>query len=947
MLPERRIIEVYDPNGGSVGSGYLLTSRLVLTARHVVEAALPRECPPTPEQSEFEAFSLPSVHPRCRLRPLDRTGRSKFVDAIAVWWMRSIDAALLLILPNPEFDLKPVASLSWSDLSTADPIDVTAVGFPDADSAARIRDSRQIFGIVAPLSGVKNNRWVVHVHGSIGPPRSGSPSAWAGMSGAALFADQFLIGILEVDADPVRPERMELWALPVRTFAMQKDFGAWIRWDGGTEAWKQSAVGPFGTYRMLREVTGATQSAGTHTSAFPPRQLPKTVTGFVGRESEHSDLSRLFTNTSESKAILITALSGMGGVGKTALAVKWAHDVASRFPDGQLFVELRGHDPVSPPRDSADVLNELLAGMNVKPADVPAQLTAKAAMFRTLLANRQTLIILDNAASAEQVRPLLPASNSAVVLITSRSNLSGLVARDGVERIRLGTLPEDKAVELLRLAAGDHDQKVSFSALAELAYLCSYLPLALRIAGEKISNHLDDIDTLIRDLSQKDNRLSALGTDDDESSEVRAVFFWSYKDLPADAAKMFRLIGLHSGAEISVGAAAALANVSRNKASNTLHILSSANVLDYLGGGRYKMHDLLRLYARERAQHEEEPEEKHRAVARVLTWYLHGADAADRVLRSARMRPTLDQLDMDLDKDEVITHTEAMQWCDREEANLTSGVVQAADFGLHTIAWKLPISMWGYLTQSRKWSNWVAPYKVAEKSARSLGDVAAESWATHNLGQAYRELKLYTEAQECYNRALALRRESGDRWGEAHTLTAMGACQLDQGNLQLAIEYFNDSLRIHELLSDPSGQGATLERLGDAYRGLGDIPNALSSYERALELWVEIRHELGRGWVFNSIGLLREREGDTQEAISNFRRALSIHRQIMHKYGVATILMNLGRNLIDLGQIDEGRACWRDALALFKELVDPRSSQLHALIEALDLSNTRNDNGAS
>jgi tetratricopeptide (TPR) repeat protein len=498
-------------------------------------------------------------------------------------------------------------------------------------------------------------------------------------------------------------------------------------------------------------------------------------------------------------------------------------------------------------------------------------------------------------------------------------------------------MQETEAVSLLR-AAIDGEPALPQELASALANLCGRLPLALRIAAEKISERPNELVELVADLSDEARRLSLLTLDDDDSSEVRAVFSWSYRDLPHDASKLFRLIGLHSGPEISVGAAAALIGQPLRKVSGILGILASAHILEYIGNSRYKMHDLLRLYARERVNEEESADERLHAVRRVLTWYLHVADAADRVLRrTTHHRPELDPLEHNSPLPVFNTHAEAMRWCDVENANLAAGVIQASKFRLHAIAWMLPINMWGYLVESRRWPSWIAPYHVAYESARSLGDSFAEAWTVHNLGQAYRELRLYSDAQQCYEKALELRRRTGDTWGEAHTLTAIGRLHLDQGLFESSIHYLDRSLEVHENIRDPSGLGATLQRLGDAYNGIGDADSASAHYDRALIIWTDIGNVLQAGWVHNSIGLIRECQQDLQSAVDCLEKALAAHESIGHDYGTATILVNLGRCLLARGQKEEARACWCRARDIFESLGDSGVQQVVALIDRLDL----------
>jgi len=363
-----------------------------------------------------------------------------------------------------------------------------------------------------------------------------------------------------------------------------------------------------------------------------PRQLPMDVPYFTGRASEITQLDGvLMTQTADDRprAVVISAIDGTAGVGKTALAVHWAHQVQHRFPDGQLHINLRGYD-AGPAVTPDEALNRFLRALGVSSARIPTELDERAALYRSLLVGRRMLILLDNAATSQQVRPLLPGSPGCQVVVTSRSSLSGLVVREGARRITLDALRPDDALVLLRQLIGPNRTDAERPAAAELARLCAFLPLALRIAAERAaSSPHTTLADLVRELTDEHHRLELLATDD-EATTVRAVFSYSYGNLDPDHARAFRLLSLHPGPDISTPAAAALIGVSLTCARQLLDALRHAHLIESVSHDRYRFHDLLRLYATERANVEETEQDRTTAIRRVLSWYLHAADAADR-----------------------------------------------------------------------------------------------------------------------------------------------------------------------------------------------------------------------------------------------------------------------------------------------------------------------------
>ncbi len=360
------------------------------------------------------------------------------------------------------------------------------------------------------------------------------------------------------------------------------------------------------------------------------------------------------------------------------------------FPDGQLYVNLRGYDP-GEPVTAQEALHRFLTGLGVPANAVPAHTESAAALFRSLLADRRVLIVLDNAATAAQVRPLLPGHSGCFVVVTSRGRLSGLAVRDGAHRTTLGTLPEPEAVALLRTVTSGYRPEDDAEKLVELARLCARLPLALRIAAERAACHPHmRLDELIADLRDESGLWDVLSTGDEQDADaVRSVFAWSYRALSPDAARLFRLLGLHPGPEFGIAVAAALAGISGRKARQLLDVLVGAHLLEQTAPDRFAFHDLLRAYAMDQARLEETPDSRAAVLRRVLDWYLHTADAVQGLMAPARDRLALDPADEQVAPLSFSDYDQGVDWAERERKNLIAAVRAAEKAGLDLYAWRL------------------------------------------------------------------------------------------------------------------------------------------------------------------------------------------------------------------------------------------------------------------
>ena len=500
-----------------------------------------------------------------------------------------------------------------------------------------------------------------------------------------------------------------------------------------------------------------------------PRQLPGPVRQFVGRDSELAALTALLDQADTMPdAVLISAIGGTAGVGKTALAVRWAYQIAERFPHGQLYVNLRGYDP-DEPLPAADALAGFLRDLGVSGPDIPAGCSERAARFRSLLAGRRMLVVLDNAAQAEQVRPFLPGNPECVTLVTSRDALAGLVARDGAVRLDLDLLPLPEAVGLLRGLIGSRVDE-DLTAAAALARQCCGLPLALRVAAELAAAKPDiPLADLAAELADLQRRLDALETGGDERAAVRSVLSWSYRHLSPPAAKMFRLLGLHPGPDTTISAAASLTGVPLVEARHALGELTRAHLITEHLPGRYAFHDLLRAFAAGQAHATDELAARRAATGRILDHYLHTAHAADMLLNPAR-----DQIGLPVHADGVRPQQfrdrgQALEWFRTEHKVLLAALALAADAGFDTQAWQLAWTMVDFFEFLGHWHDWIATQRTAIAATQRLADRAAEARCCRALGYAYARTGSDHDAQAHLTRALSLFRQADDPVGKART----------------------------------------------------------------------------------------------------------------------------------------------------------------------------------
>ncbi|HYZ57606.1 MAG TPA: BTAD domain-containing putative transcriptional regulator [Streptosporangiaceae bacterium] len=701
----------------------------------------------------------------------------------------------------------------------------------------------------------------------------------------------------------------------------------------------------------------ATVSEGPAPLAYPaspaypaPAQLPLEAPGFSGRHAELDRMHRVIAPFDSAGAgrdgadgrdgspatVQIIAIAGTAGVGKTALAIRFARQVASRYPAGQLYVNLRGFDPSGSAMSPDDALRYFLDAFAVPPERIPADLEARAALYRSMLDGQRVLVVLDNARDADQVRPLLPGSPGSLVVVTTRSQLTSLVAVEGAVPLSLDVLTDGEAHDVLSRRLGQEVVAAEPQAAAELIASCARLPLALTITvGRAAIRPALSLAALAAELRDARNRLDALDAGD-AATDLRAVLSWSYQQLSPPAARMFRLLGMHPGPDISHAVAVSLGGVSDDDAGAALGELTRAHMVAEHAPGRFTFHDLLRAYAAERARQSGDDAERERALGRAVDHYLHTARAAAAQVNPQRQLPVPPAPQADVAPEEIRNQEQALRWFEAEHSVLLAVSGYAAEAGVMPHGWMLPCMLADYLDNLGRWQDFEDSQRSALAVARRFGDTDGEARACIELAIAcirqgkleaaephlecslglYREIgdrasearvhstyayklereERYGDALDHTQEALRLHREVGNRTGEAHALNGIGWYLTMAGHHRQALSYCREALALQRELGDPRGESATSHSLGHAYYQLGDYPKALASYRNAVDRAVQ--------------------------AGSRYTEAIS--------------LASLADTYYMTGEVAAARDAWLRALATFDQLRHPDAEQVRAKLHDLD-----------
>ncbi|WP_188305286.1 ATP-binding protein [Streptomyces sp. CBMA123] len=663
-----------------------------------------------------------------------------------------------------------------------------------------------------------------------------------------------------------------------------------------------------------------------------PQQLPMAIRHFTGRTRELRLLDELLADVAPGGgtdavpgcgAVVISAIAGTAGVGKTTLAVHFAHRVADRFPDGQLFANLRGFDPARAPVDAADVARGFLDALGVPAPRVPADPDGQLALLRSRLAGTRTLIVLDNVREAEQVRPLLPGSDTCLVVVTSRNRLPGLVALDGAVPLPLDVLSPAEARELLARRLGTAVVAGQQEAADELIELCARLPLALNIAAARAADHPGTpLDVWARELRDSRVRLDLLSAGDSHA-DVRVVLSWSYRALSPRAARLFRLLGLHPGPHISAAAAASLAGLPLPETRALLEDLHRAHLITAPERDRYTFHDLLRAYAAEQAAALDSPPDQADTTLRMLDHYLHTAHRAaclayadDAAWQPLGLAPPA----AGVAPEDLADRRRALTWY-REEQPVLERIVDTAHRARCDVhAWQLVGAQVPYLLKSGLWQQWQRASETALAAAERTGDLGRQAHAHRWLGQVHRSQDRQPEAQRELRLALDLFDTLGDRPRQGRTRLDLAIAHGEEQANAEAVAESRRALELFRAIDDPSGQALALNSIGWYLAQQGELRQALPYCRQALELARATGNLPGQSSIWDSIGFVHHHLGEYHEALPAYRESLRLRQRIGDYFLQAEIHTHLGDTHLALGDTGAARAAWTSGLAILEDL---------------------------
>jgi tetratricopeptide (TPR) repeat protein len=666
-----------------------------------------------------------------------------------------------------------------------------------------------------------------------------------------------------------------------------------------------------------------------------PQLLPARNSHFVGRQSELSTLDALIGHTGEgarSSTVVISAIHGTAGIGKTALALTWAHGVAEFFPDGQLYADLRGFDRQTSV-EPAQVLHGFLIALGVAPEAIPLEVDAKAGLYRSLLATRRMLLVLDNVRDSEHVRALLPGSSSCVVLVTSRSSLDSLIIREGAQRLILDLLSPDEAVALIADRIGHGRVEDEHAAAVQLSERCARLPLALGIAAARIAAQPNlGLARLAAELENENERLNALNLGDADL-DLRAVFSWSYRALSAEAQKLFRLLSVHPGPDIALPAAASLVALPAHQTRTTLAELTRAHLLDEPTPGRYRFHDLLRAYASEQAAMTDAGL-RHEALRRTLDHYLHNSWAAEKCLYPYREAVLLEPLSPGVELVRIVSYQDALTWFAQERPVLISATRAAISRGFYRHAMQLPWALVTFFGRRGHWRDNANCLQIAASAAEQLNDLSGKAMNSRFLGRAYTLLERYAEAIAEYSSAIGLLRKLGNSDGEARTHRSLSLAYQSLHQYDKGGEHALIAMEIFRLTGNKDGEARALHCLGWCSAWLANYGEAAAYFTDAIELFkgLERPDTQGQASAVDGLGFTYHQLGEYAAAIDRYEQALLLWREVGNTYFAADTFARMGESHNAAGDAEAARTAYGQAIEIFDSLNHRNAEQVRAML---------------
>ncbi|HZR52163.1 MAG TPA: tetratricopeptide repeat protein [Streptosporangiaceae bacterium] len=626
------------------------------------------------------------------------------------------------------------------------------------------------------------------------------------------------------------------------------------------------------------------------------------------------------------RASRLIVLTGPPGIGKTSLAVHWGHARRADFPDGALYEDLHGHAPDGPAKPG-EALGRFLRALGVAPHQVPAELAELTALYRSLVVDKQMLVVLDDALTAAQVYPLVPPSAGSVAVVTSRWRLGGLAAH-GARVIQLDRLDSDAALELLSRTLGDDRAKTEHHAARELVELCARVPLAVCVAGARLAARSRwPISEMVQALTEERRRLAALAMEDDMA--VRPALDLSYRSLEAEAARMYRTMGLYPGTRFDSNAAAAAAHVPRSEARRLLGLLTDANLLDDVEDGRYRFHDLTRLHAREMAERRESDAERGNVIRRMLDWFLAAVTSAGQTVTPYRHDQPRDVRYPPSEPIRFIDANSALEWLDTELPEVLAAARFAVDQGLPAVAWQLADAMWPFFLYQGRYTERLELDRLGVAAAREDGDQLGEAKMLNRLGLAVMNLGQLDDADTYFRQALSMWERMGNDYRVAGSLRRLGFVAGARGSPGEAIDWFTRALATYRVLDAPRKIALTLSDLGDALTSAGRPAEALTALAEAGSLLSDISDSYNQARVLTQLGRAHEQAGDLVTAADHLQQAVRSMRDIGSPQGEAEALAALGGLAERSGRPAEARRHYAAAEAILIRMGSAQAAQMH------------------
>jgi len=667
-----------------------------------------------------------------------------------------------------------------------------------------------------------------------------------------------------------------------------------------------------------------------------PRQLPAAVGHLAGRTTELATLDRLADRCRDRAApAVVVTIDGTAGIGKTTVAVSWAHGAATRFTGGQLYADLDGFNPHGQAVDAGEVLHRFLDALGVAPSRMPDDLAARAALYRSLVAGRRVLVVLDNARDAAQVRPLLPGGPGCMALVTSRRRLTGLVTAEGALPIMLDLLTPAEARQLLVRRIGPDRVAAEPDAVDDIIARCARLPLALAIVAAGAATHPESrLAAFAAQLDSVPGALDGLAAADHDT-DLRTVFSWSYRALGPPAARLFRLLGLYPGQEVTPAAAASLAGIPVADVQPLLTELVQAQLATEHRAGRYTSHDLLRGYAVELTESHDTTAERQAALLRLLDHLLHTAIAAATLLEPDRQLIDVEPARAGARVGSFATPEEALAWCTTEQPTLLAAVRRSGDAGSDRHTWQLAWACDPMLQRRGRRQEWATMHQLALVAAERLDDPLARAHAHRGIGRACAGMDRLDDSRVHYRAALDLFTRAGDRVHQAYTYLNLSVVDERQGRQGMALRHTRRAYALFRRAGHHSGQARALNGLGWQYALLGEYDQALASCRRALVLLKQAGDRGGQAHTWDSLGFAHHHLGQYRQAAACYQRALRLIRGLGDRGNEAEILIHLGDTQHAADTPDAARATWQRALEILDQLDHADAEAVRARLDKL------------